>query len=167
MNTHKTIFCTVTVVGLVLLACLIGSLCARMLSPLPPNLITISFAGYTNAVNGQAFARFAVSNQTRSRVVFQDAAPAVYTNGQWRMMSSAGPAIFLQSRGQSVVTVQNPNHGEVWRLSVSCGVPPSLLGRQLKRIWQVLPWRPAFLENRIEHMGNVDLRLVQSDIRRD
>ena len=167
MSTRKKLLWMVPILGAMFLAFFLVIFVAPPRSGLEPSLITVSFIGYTNAPDGQVLAQFALSNITRSRLIVLQPTPIVRTNGQWSIRSSAGRSFPLGSRQQCVISVPKPTNVEAWRLPVDHGRLPSLPAVAALRICQVLPWKPAILEERLERAASILMRCADSETRTD
>jgi hypothetical protein len=169
MNTHnRRVLCSICVAaGLAVAYFLVISLRHPELRLQHPPGIKISFSGYSNAPDGQVFARFALSNMTDSRLLCVEALPRVCSNGQWSMVTAAGQSIVLQVREQGVVSFPKPAHAEAWRVPVFHGRLPPRPTMVLVELWRNLPWRPSILDRRIEGKACIKMQLAESDTRTD
>jgi hypothetical protein len=153
--------------GAILIAGLIGMvLLSKAFGPIQP-LISISFAGYTDSADGQMLALFALSNRVSAEVLYISPQPVVLTNGDWSMLSSAGPSFRLLPREEAVVTVPTPTNAAAWKLPVFHGPLPSRSAILALRVCRAIPFIPSAVSDRMEMNASVPMRTADSAVRTD
>jgi hypothetical protein len=163
----KIISWTGAALGVMLIAGFLSMLpLSQPFGPMQP-LISVSFAGYTNSPDGQMLAMFALSNLVSAEVLYTSPQSVVLTNGDWSMLSSAGPSFRLLPREEDIVTAPKPTNAAAWKLPVFHGPLPSKPEMLALRVCRAIPFIPATVSERIEMNASIHMRTADSEVRTD